>query len=87
MTPGSPLEKDERRRRAMKAILGWFCDPYVHMLLVGLVLVRLAMGTGGDEPIASRDRMVRCQSCQSVHRIGKACLQVVAKTPDASPAN
>jgi hypothetical protein len=71
----------------MKAILGWFCDPYVHMLLVGLVLVRMAMGAGGDEPVSSRDRMVRCQSCQSVHKLSKACLQVVVTAPDVSVTN
>lgn len=33
----------------MKKLIGWVCDPYVHMILIGLLLVRLAMGTNAED--------------------------------------
>jgi hypothetical protein len=37
----------------MRKVFGWILDPYVHIFLIGLLLVRLAMGFGGDDPAGS----------------------------------
>ncbi len=48
----------------MKAVLSWLCDPYLHMFLVALVVLRLSTGAGGGEPNAgasmSRPDCVLC---------------------------
>jgi hypothetical protein len=35
----------------MRKAFGWIFDPYVHVFLIGLLLVRLAMGAGADDPV------------------------------------
>ncbi len=49
----------------MKAFLSWFCDPYVHVLLIGFVVINLASsGNGGADPAAaSTHRAVACPRC------------------------
>jgi hypothetical protein len=67
----------------MKAVLGWLKDPYIHIFVVGLVLVRLAMGTGGDESAdPAADRAITCAVCQSPHPAGKSCPQVASRLQD-----
>ena len=65
----------------MKAVLGWLADPYVHMFAVGLGLVWLAMGSGGDAaPVGSN---VRCQRCMKAHVGEGPCQPTVAITVPA----
>ena len=33
----------------MKAVLGWMLDPYVDILVVALILLRLAVGVSASE--------------------------------------
>jgi hypothetical protein len=72
----------------MKAVFGWLSDPYVHVFAVGLVLVRLAMGVGGDEPgdMLSAPAL-RCQACVYAHQRGLPCPPVVVKTTAAPRAD
>lgn len=67
----------------MKAVVGWLCDPYVHMLVVGLVLVRLAIGAGGDEASEGIGTAARCHTCLHIHANDAACRPVVVTTPTA----
>jgi len=67
----------------MKAVVGWLCDPYVHMLVVGLVLLLLAMGGGGDEAGEGRGATGRCHTCLHIHASDAACRTVLATTPHA----
>ena len=50
----------------MSAVLGWFKDPYVHMILVGVVLAQLAVGNHADETIDSAREPIACQVCNRV---------------------
>lgn len=50
----------------MKTLLGWLCDPYVHILVIGLILVRLAMGSG-TEGSSRRATAQFCERCGDYH--------------------
>ena len=63
----------------MKAVLGWVSDPYVHVFLVGLLLVRLATGTGGGEPGEPVDRLANCTACRTAHDAAQPCPQITAR--------
>lgn len=71
----------------MKAILGWLCDPYVHIVAVGLILIRLAMGFGGDaSATASSDEQPRCSSCLRFHN-GTDCNPTLIRVVEAPRAD
>lgn len=49
----------------MKTCLSWLCDPYVHVLLVGSVLIGLAArgDVGEDAPATGAPRVLVCPRC------------------------
>lgn len=51
----------------MKNLLGWLCDPYLHVILIGLVLVGLAMRPAPNEPTRSMPALYFCQNCLDFH--------------------
>jgi hypothetical protein len=72
----------------MKAVVGWLCDPYIHLLVVGLVLVRLAMGAGGDRPTdATGQPPVRCAACRGFHMEGVECIPIVVNAQATHPTD
>ncbi len=63
----------------MKAVLGWLSDPYLHIIAVGLVLVRLAMGAGGGETSDPYDGLTPCVVCHASHQASKPCPKMTAR--------
>lgn len=58
----------------MKAIARLMGDPYVHLLGVGVVLVRLSMGYDEDpKPIDELSAPPVCARCETDHGWGNAC--------------
>ena len=51
----------------MKILLGWLCDPYVHVFLIGLVLARLAMDAGKEPIVAPASSCSYCERCHDYH--------------------
>jgi hypothetical protein len=51
----------------MKVLLGWLCDPYVHVFMIGLLLIRLAMGSSPDRQVSSPNTATFCQGCNDYH--------------------
>jgi hypothetical protein len=68
----------------MKAVLSWVSDPYVHMIVVALILVRLAMGAGGGEEQVDKSsgEQVRCRLCDDGHEPGISCPRYATRTTD-----
>jgi hypothetical protein len=62
----------------MKSVVNWLCDPYLHLILVGLVLVRFAMSFGLDESQQAADAWGRCAACSSFHEPDLHCPQLAA---------
>jgi len=54
----------------MKILLRLVCDPYLHVFLVGLLLVRLAMSTGTNERVRTSRSAVFCERCLDYHESG-----------------
>jgi hypothetical protein len=54
----------------MKILLGWLCDPYLHVILIGLLLGCLAMTTGTNEPARAARPPVFCERCLDYHESG-----------------
>lgn len=56
----------------MKAVLGWILDPYVDILIVALILLRLAVGVGaGEEQVDTTPAKILCRRCDADHEFGK----------------
>jgi hypothetical protein len=51
----------------MKVLLGWLCDPYVHVFLIVLLLIWLAMGSNPDERVKPPQRAHFCPRCNDYH--------------------
>jgi hypothetical protein len=68
----------------MKAVLGWLCDPYFHMVLLVLVLVRLGMGLGTQEAKEITAQGSECRLCQQVHEANQICPPRVVQAPAMS---
>ena len=51
----------------MKALLGWLCDPYIHVILIGLLLIWLAMGSSPDPQVSSSHTATFCPRCNDYH--------------------
>ena len=51
----------------MKTLLGWILDPYLHVLLIGLLLVWVAMGWGADEKVVVAASGTYCERCNECH--------------------
>jgi hypothetical protein len=61
------------------------------VLLIGLVLGRLTMGAGGDEPSTERDsgpaRGRVCRNCRVKHDLAIVCSPMFAKAVDLTRAD
>ncbi len=57
----------------MKALVGWLSDPYVHILVVALVLVRLAMMGAADDASTASMEVVHSASCAGTHPPTESC--------------
>ena len=62
----------------MKTLLGWLCDPYLHVIVIGLVLMRMALAASGEEPASQARRQVYCERCLDVHEEGSGGCQIAA---------
>ena len=62
----------------MKTLLGWLCDPYIHVLVISLVLMRMAMAPVGDEPEGQARRHAYCERCEDVHEEGSGGCQITS---------
>lgn len=49
----------------MRTMIGWVSDPYLHVIVIGLVLAWLA--TMSASPNVSGPGIVFCQNCQEAH--------------------
>ena len=69
----------------MKRMLGWLSDPYLHVIVIGLLLLRVAAMSGGDSSkTAQAAEPVRCDTCHVSHDDdSRQCLRVVSQ---ASPS-
>ena len=64
----------------MKVLWSWLGDPCVHILMVGLVLIRLALSAGPDpEDQVNADRPTRCRICKQSHERFMACPTLAAR--------
>ena len=68
----------------MRVVLGWIKDPYIHMLLVGLVLAQLAMGSTADEKIEAAQEPISCRICYRSISKTSGHMHYVAQTDDVS---
>jgi hypothetical protein len=58
----------------MKALAGWLCDPCVHLLVIGVLLVHLAMSASADGDSTGRDDSDKnCQACRGYHEPYLSC--------------
>ena len=57
----------------MKALVGWLSDPYVHILVVALVLVRLAMMGAADDTSDPNAEPVHTITCAGTHPPTESC--------------
>ena len=51
----------------MKTMVGFLREPYLHVFLIGLLLVRLAMSSGTNEPARTSRHAVLCERCHDYH--------------------
>ena len=70
----------------MKAYLSWLCDPYIHVLLVGLVLIKIAStaSVAEDAPEAKAPRVLACPRCGE-HLEQGGCPQLFAEARPKAP--
>jgi hypothetical protein len=72
--------------RTMKIILGWLCDPCVHLIGIGLVVGHLILAMG---PESGWDNLaeypIKCLICGATHEAGARC-SMLAVQRDALPA-
>jgi hypothetical protein len=67
----------------MKAIVNWLFDPYVHILVIALVAVRLAtMGASDDARDAGSPSIELSHSayCAQLHAASECCAPFAART-------
>ena len=70
----------------MKILWSWFADPCVHLIVIGLLLMRLLMGiTSEAEPESLSEYVTKCSVCGTEHENGVTC-PVLAVQRDALPA-
>jgi hypothetical protein len=63
----------------MKAVVGWLSDPYLHMILIVLVVVRVSMGLGSNQQPQEPTRpTVECRVCHDMHDNDRECVERVA---------
>ena len=48
----------------MKGIFGWLCDPYIHMILVGLSLAMVATTYSALDSIEEASQPQACRHCK-----------------------
>lgn len=61
----------------MKVVLSWISDPCVHLIVIGLVLMRLVMGTtAASEP---GEIVVHCPQCGTGHDLSELCPTLTIK--------
>jgi hypothetical protein len=75
------------RRGTMKVIMGWICDPCVHLIGIGLVVGHLVVGMGSEgESETLADSRTSCSTCKAIHGVGTPCpLRAVQR--DVLPAS
>ncbi|MFO0954266.1 MAG: hypothetical protein U0835_24530 [Isosphaeraceae bacterium] len=59
----------------MKALLGCLSDPYLHVIVIAVVLMTLFTGPAAREKEAD-PRMVYCQRCRETHEEAVGVCQV-----------
>lgn len=58
----------------MKVLLSWISDPCVHLIVIGLLLMRMMMGVGAEgesEELAARP--TNCHVCGALHAVESPC--------------
>lgn len=65
----------------MRSLIGWVSDPYVHIAIICVVLLRLAMAAGGDDLAGSPPLVGSCPACFRIHQPGTACVPPVKQVP------
>ena len=73
----------------MKRILGWLSDPYLHVIVIGLLLLRVAAMSGADSTkTVQAAEQIRCDVCHSSHDDSHPCLRVVSQAfPSQDPTD
>jgi hypothetical protein len=70
----------------MKIILGWLCDPCVHLIGIGLLVVHLIVAIGPDPDWENQaDQPIKCLVCGATHEAGARC-PMLAVQRDILPA-
>ncbi len=64
----------------MKAVVNWFCDPSLHVLLLGMVLLYCAMGSLAEESIEAASEPITCACYTQVDQSPAPTFSVAAKT-------
>jgi hypothetical protein len=72
--------------RTMKIIMGWLCDPCVHLIGIGLLVVHLILAMGPETDWENQaDSPIKCVICGATHEAGAKC-QMLAVQRDVLPA-
>lgn len=58
----------------MKSLLSWMTDPFVHLVLVVILLVHFSMSYRSDsETEPGPNEPTRCQKCDLIHVLQSPC--------------
>ncbi|HMB06458.1 MAG TPA: hypothetical protein VKP69_22330 [Isosphaeraceae bacterium] len=72
----------------MKVVLSWIGDPCIHLIVIGLLLMRLMMGISPDsESEDLADLAPKCRICGTPHGSGMTCPTLVVKQVARPAAN
>ena len=62
----------------MKAILGWLCDPFLHLLVIAAIVVAVGARMSSEPAKADASAEASCARCHRNHDDLKGCPQLAA---------
>lgn len=64
----------------MKTLMNWLGDPCVHLIVIGLILIRLTMGGSSESnPQADEQGLANCNVCHHRHDPSWKCVNPPAQ--------